>query len=164
MAWIDSVNRNHYLGVSIWSLPRIADAQSLWNEVTASLFPNSTAGGVPCSTLISFGCTGCGYYDDDVGAFAYIVPTSWTSDVVGKAQGCWWNFATSEPRGSLTSCMVAGTAGPESTAIVPGYTGINQESAPGTNIENFSNPQAVVRCNVFRVKVPGRRDDCGRCR
>ncbi len=162
VAWINNINANHYLGVTNWSLPKLADAQSLWNQLfEIKTLPNQTQNGIPCNVLIGYGILGCGYYDSNVGPFTYIVPTSWTSDTTGgPGQASWYNFGTSNPGAQLTSAL---NAGYEPTSITPGYTGVNQQNGPGSNIESFSNPQAVVRCNVFNVPVPGKPRDYGRC-
>jgi len=163
VAWINSLNSTHYLGTDQWSLPLVADAASLWNQLTATYPPNPASGGAPCSFLKTIGFSGCGYYDDNVGPFTYVLPTGWTADRVGRGKACYYNISQSTPNGDLADCHNL-DEGLEATAIVPGYTGTNQASAPGTNIEFFSNPNAVVRCNIFGVKVPNEPAGYGSCR
>jgi hypothetical protein len=165
-AWIVSLNRSHYLGVTNWTLPLLSEGQSLWSQLTTNYPPNSPPNQPPCSTLISEGFSGCGYYGANVGPFIYLAPSAWTADtrnLKGYAPGnaCWWSFGFGTPRGKVSSCL---TYGWETTAITPGYQGQNQESSPGDDIENFGYAVAVVRCNVFNVPVPGQPANYGACK
>ena len=155
-----------------WSLPKLSDGQSLWTQLTTLYSPNSTGYGLPtgtpCTTLIPEGYLGCGYYDNNVGPFLYVVPTSFTSDTfVGPGNVCFWSLSTSPPKGTLVSCKNGGPNGSTDylpSKIIPGYTGYGQDSGTiGNNVEAYSNPQPVIHCNVFNVQVPGQPWGYGAC-
>ena len=165
-------------GKTLYGLPN-QTAPNLIGNVNApaspnliNLTPSEVAGAeTPCIYLTGF-IPGCGYYDYNVGPFAYLTATSWSADRINPLTGAkvpegyaaWWNWSSSPPGGQLTSAFANGTGGLSNIMITPGDMGENQASSPGgNNNEQFSSPLAVIRCNVFNAPVPGKPANYGRC-
>lgn len=161
IAWIETLNETRYLGVTGWTLPLASDFVSLWTQLTNAYSPNPSGDGVLCSTLNPTLYPGCGYYDANVGPFLFVEPSFWTGDYVGAGKAAWVNVAASIPKGAADASALKGSGSADT--IVPGYLGQNQQSAPHTSSENYSEAVAVIRCNIFNVPVSGKPKNYGSC-